>query len=122
MKDNIIYKCRRQALGLNINDLATGCGVSNDVIMAFENGDWISNKDKDMIKTYIRKCFCNMRSMDHYRARILELALELNNPEIPASNDQQLLMSHMMVELGKLQAELVGFRPRTKSEWERIGK
>lgn len=121
MADSLIYKCRREALGLTIDQLAEKCGVTIETIIDFEAGKCTEKEDKDIVKVYLRKAFCDLDSIDHYKARILELAMEISRTK-ENKNDQFNCISHMLVELGKLQAELNGVRPRRANEWKKMGK
>lgn len=99
-----ILKCRRKALGLTKEELAEKSGVNIILIEAFESGKKISNVEKEKINRYLWKSFQEMDSITHYKRRILELALELNEEYILADAIKEI--GHMMVELGKLQMEL----------------
>ena len=121
MKDYLIYKCRRKALGLSEDDLASKCGIDKVLIIDFESGKYIPKEDKDVIKSFIRQAFCDMRSIDHYKSRIMELAMEIYETETNF-DDQINCISHMMIELGKLQGELNGVHPRRAYEWKKMAK
>ena len=56
-----------------------------------------------------------MEPIEHYRKRILELAITLDKEEDKDFVLQEI--SHMMIELGKLQNEIIGHPIKTKEEW-----
>lgn len=99
------YMCRRKALGITKEEMAKRVGTSVEVIENFEQGYWTHRYIIDRIKDVCYYGFKDMDEIDHYRARILELAMEIkidDNPEHAMSE-----IGHMMVELGKLQRELL---------------
>ena len=71
----------------------------------FENGKQVPKVVNQRIKSFLHNQLCLMDSVEHYRKKILELALEIN-----VDDDTQsclLEMGHLMVEIGKLQKELI---------------
>lgn len=114
MKSYEIYSCRRKALRISINDLAKEVGCDRQYIVDFESGKRVPSFIYNNIKTTIRNKFNDLSPVEHYRARILELGIELRD-----ETDKQIALneiSHMMIELGKLQGELLGFTNDIKEE------
>ena len=105
MKVNEVYKCRRQALGWSKEELAKKLEMRVGVIENFENGIRIPYCFEAAIRETIDREFREVPSMIHYKRRILELALQINSE----TEVERLLhdIGHMMVELGKLQMEVM---------------
>lgn len=100
-----VYVYRRIALGWSKEELADKSGIKVRYIDDFEDGFDVDRKIENKIKSVINTGFKNLDSMEHYNARIMELALELKNE---TSNEQKLYrISHLQVELGKLQREIL---------------
>ena len=115
MKSHEIYSCRRKALRLTKEQIAIKANVLVQYVEWFEEGKRIPTWAENNIKVAIRNEFCNLTSIEHYRARILELAIEIRDEtEVTYALNE---ISHMMIELGKLQNELLGMKPKTKEEW-----
>ena len=106
MTINCVYKCRMTALGYTKEQIArlAGCEVSD--IEKFINEEYVDTLIYVRIKKTIDDEYRSMTSLDHYKTRIVELALKLSIEEDKdwALND----ISHMMIELGKMQSELIG--------------
>lgn len=115
MKSYEIYACRRKALRLTRQELADKAGVQVLYVEFFEKGCNIPRYVSDKIKATIRNEFCEMNSIDHYRTRILEMAIEIKDETNTEYAMQRI--SHMMIELGKLQNELMGVKLKTKEDW-----
>ena len=118
MKDYEMYKYRRIALGWSIEKLSINSGVHEQEVRYFEEGKNIGREKIEIIKKTLRDGFCNMSSKDHYKARIMELAIEINKTN--DENELFQMIGHMMVECGKLQMETVRGPVRTKADWEKI--
>ena len=105
MKSFETYKCRRQALGMTREQLAEKANVDVKLIECFEEGLKIDSISYDKIRRVIYYGFKNIDSVEHYKKRILELALELQIED----NTQHALteIGHMIVELGKWQMAMV---------------
>ena len=110
MTKNKVWKCRRQALGYTQQQLADLAGCDIKIVRAYENEEWIDYESCKKIQNVIVDTFKNMDSVEHYKKRILELALKLNleDDKDYAMND----ISHMIIELGKLQGEIIGLFDR----------
>ena len=119
MKSYEIYKIRRESLNWTISQLSALSGVNEREIEWYEEGKNIGNEKAERIKQTLRKGFCDLSSIDHYKARIRELAMEISQTDDPKFIMEYI--GHMMVECGKLQMESVQGGPiRTKADWERI--
>ena len=105
MKSYEIYKCRRQALGLTKEQLAEKANLDVKLIEYYESGKRVSSYVVDQITKTLVYEFKNMDSITHYKRRILELALELNQETISEYALQQI--DHMIVEAGKLQMSII---------------
>lgn len=116
MKSYEIYACRRKALRITRQELADRARVHVQFVNDFEKGLKIPRVEYDRIKTTIREMFNELDSIEHYRTRILELGIELRD-ETDADIALQEI-AHMMIELGKLQNELMGIRIKSKEDWE----
>ena len=106
MTINCVYKCRMTALGYTKEQIArlAGCEVSD--IEKFVREEFVEKEIYCKIKEAVDDEYRSMSSLDHYKTRIVELALKLSIEEDKdwALND----ISHMMIELGKMQSELIG--------------
>jgi len=105
MKVNEVYRCRRQALGWSKEDLAKRLDLKTGVIERYENGDKVPYCFEVAIRQTIDAEFIKIDSITHYKRRALELALQINSE----TEVERLLhdIGHMMVELGKLQMEVM---------------
>ena len=105
MKMYEVYKCRRQALGWIREELAKRLDLKTGVIERYENGDKVPYCFEVAIRQTIDAEFTNVDSITHYKRRALELALQINSE----TEVERLLhdIGHMMVELGKLQMEVM---------------
>ncbi len=105
MKSSEVYVYRRIALDWSKELLAEKAGLKIRFIDDFEAGFDVDKVIEDKIKSTINIGFKNLDSLSHYNARIVELALELKNE----TSDKQKLyrISHLQVELGKLQREIL---------------
>ena len=105
MESYKVYKCRRQALGLTKQALADKANLDVRLVEWYEEGKRIGTDSEEKIRRTIYFEFKNIPSMDHYKRRILELALELNMED----NTKHALteIGHMMVELGKMQMAMI---------------
>lgn len=104
MKSYEIYRCRRQALGFSRDELAKKAGVEPESIELYELGIKVDYLIEDKIRNTLVKEFKELDSISHYKKRILELALEINEESWTKSMYQEI--GHMIVELGKLQMEI----------------
>jgi transcriptional regulator with XRE-family HTH domain len=106
MTKNKVWKCRRQALGYTQQQVANLAGCDLETVRAYENDEWIDYESCKQIQSVIYDAFKDMDSVEHYKKRILEIALKLNMEDDKdyAMND----ISHMIIELGKLQREMIG--------------
>lgn len=108
MTKNILYRNRRIALNWSLEDLSEKCGIHVMEIEWFEEGRKIGFEKESIIKQTLYDGFKNLNSKDHYRARILEIALQINSGDLSDIEELNAL-SHAAIELGKLQGELLGF-------------
>ncbi len=105
MKTCEIMKCRRQALRMTREELAERANLDVKTIEFYEQGKNMASYVETKIKLTLMKLYQDMDSMEHYKKRILELALELNEQD--ETQFALLEIGHMMVELGKLQMEII---------------
>lgn len=105
MKSSEVYVYRRIALDWSKELLADKSGIKVRYIDDFEAGFDVDREIENKIKSTINIGFKKLNSTDHYNARIVELALELKHE----TSDKQKLyrISHLQVELGKLQREIL---------------
>lgn len=105
MENFVTLKCRRQALGYTKEKLAQAAQLTVAEIECFENGipmpKYVEQRINDTLWTGLR----NMDSIKHYRTKILELALEINVDQDTVSCLKEI--SHLMVEVGKLQRDIL---------------
>ena len=108
MTKYVLYRNRREALGWTIQELSEKSNVHILEVMWFEEGKKIGYDKEQKIKEALYHGFYDLPSKDHYKARILELALQINSGDL----DQTELLnaiSHISIEIGKLQGETLGF-------------
>ena len=105
MKSYEVYKCRRQALGLTKEQLAEKANLDVKLIEYYEEGKKVASYVTEQITKALVHEFQNMDSVTHYKRRILELALELNQETVSDYALQEI--GHMMVEAGKLQMAII---------------
>ena len=105
MKTYEIMKCRRQALGFTKDKFAEKTGLDVKLIEFYESGKNVGSYVEERIRTTLYEEFRNMDSMEHYKKRILELALELNKQD--ETKFALLEIGHMITELGKLQMAII---------------
>lgn len=108
MKRHILCKNRRLALEWSTRKLSEQSGIHETEIMWFEEGRNIGTDKANRIKEALYQGFKDLPSLDHYKRRIMELALQINYGEL---NQEELFqaLSHMSIEMGKLQGETLGF-------------
>lgn len=107
MTKNILYKNRRMALKWSLEELAEKSNLNIMEIKWFEEGKKIGTEKENIIKEVLYQGFVNLDSKDHFRARILEIALQINSEDLNTQEELNAL-SHMAIELGKLQGDLIG--------------
>ena len=107
MKSYEVWSSRRKALRLKKVDLAELAECSVEDISNFESGIAVPSRIYENIKNTIWRLQRKQDPIDHYKTRILELAIQIRDEE----NKEHLLdeMAHIMIELGKLQGEIMGF-------------
>lgn len=107
MKSYEVYTSRRKALRLTQLDLAKLAGVNLLDVVNYEKGEIIDDVFMK-IKNTISEQYKTLDYVDHLKTRILEMAILIRDEE----NKDFLLtdISHMMVELGKLQGNIMGFK------------
>ena len=105
MKTYEIMKCRRQALGFTKEKFAERVDLDVRLIEFYESGKKVASYVEERIRTALYEEFKNMDSMEHYKKRILELALELNKQD--DTKFALLEIGHMITELGKLQMAII---------------
>lgn len=99
-------KCRRQALGLTREQLAEKANLNVKEVEFYEEGKKTASYINKNIQSTLWDLSKNLDSITHYKRRILELALLINNNQ----DDVDMMLkdvAHMMVELGKLQMETI---------------
>lgn len=99
------YKCRRIGLNWSRDILAEKAGVDVQCVRWFENGQKIGIDYENKIKSAISQGYKELSEVEHYKARLIELAYEIR-----FENDAQYLMQrigHTITELGKLQMKIV---------------
>lgn len=105
VKSYEVYVFRRIALRWTQQELAEKANIDVKLVCKFEEGTSLDKDLDDKIKLAINKGFKELESIDHYKCRILELAFEI---KYETSDNQRLYrMSHIIVELGKLQKEIL---------------
>lgn len=107
MKSYEVWSARRKALRLKKSELAELVGCSIEDISNFESGTAVPSRIYENIKNTIWRLQREQDPIDHYKTRILELAIQIKDEE----NKDYLLdeISHIMIEIGKLQGEIMGF-------------
>lgn len=105
MKTYEIMKCRRQALGLTKEKFAKEADLDVKLVEFYEDGKKVGSYVEEQIRLTLVRLFQNMDSMEHYKRRILELALEINQQD--ETKFALLEIGHMITELGKLQMEII---------------
>ena len=108
MKSHEVYAIRRAALRLSKETVAERAGLNVAYVTLFEDGKSIGKAYENKIKTVLNNGFKELNSVEHYKARILELAMEIRNDTSDTSSKENLYrLSHLIVESGKLERELL---------------
>lgn len=112
MKSYEVWASRRKALRLKRNELAALAECDVQDIIDFESGMVLPSNVYENIKNTIWDLQRKQDPIDHYKTRILELGIQIKDED----NKEYLMqrISHMMIELGKLQSELMGFDSNVK--------
>lgn len=105
MKSHEVYAIRRNALRWSRETVAERAGLSVGYVVLFEDGKSIGKAYENKIKSVLNEGFKELNSSEHYKARILELAMEIRNDTSCKENLYRL--SHLVVEAGKLERELL---------------
>lgn len=105
MKSHEVYAIRRAALRLSKETVAERAGLNVAYVTLFEDGKSIGKAYENKIKSILNDGFKELNSVEHYKARILELALEIRNDT--SSKENLYRLSHLIVESGKLERELL---------------
>lgn len=105
MKSHEVYAFRRMALRWSKETVAERAGLSVGFITLFEDGHNIGKAYENKIKSVLNDGFKELNSAEHYKTRILELALEIKNDT--SSKENLYRLSHMIVEAGKLEREIL---------------
>ena len=100
-----VMRCRRQALKLTREQFAKMANLDVKLVEFYEEGKNVASYVDERISMTLMKLYQNMDSVTHYKKRILELALELNEQD--ETKFAILEIGHMMTELGKLQMEII---------------
>ena len=116
LKSYQIYACRRVALDLTPEELAEKVGVDKKFVIDMEKGNKIPFAVYERIKTTIRNEFNNLDQLEHYKRRILEIAIEMILEEDNETALQNI--AHIMIEAAKMQNELIGVQPKRKEDWK----
>lgn len=107
MKCYEVYTARRKALKLTQLELSKLADIRLLDVVNFEKGELVDKEVFNKIKDTIYLKFKSLDYVDHVKARIIETALRISDE---TDNDQLLKdISHMMIELGKLQGDIMGF-------------
>lgn len=118
MKSYEVYTYRRIALRWTREILAERAGIQVEYVRFFEEGKRIGSDFEAKIKAAINQGFKDLDEIEHYKARIMEIAYEVRFDD----NVKEILQrtSHLMVETGKLQRRLVDSVTITSDEedWE----
>lgn len=105
MKSYEVYRYRRIALRLSREEIADRADIQVDYVRFFEDGKNIRSDFVDKIKKVIDDAFRELDEIEHYKTRILELAYEIRfDDDVKQTLSRT---SHLMVEIGKLQRNLV---------------
>lgn len=105
MKSHEVYAIRRAALGWSKDVVAERAGLNVAFVTLFEDGHGIGKTYENKIKSTLNNGFKELNSVEHYKARILELAMEIRNDT--SSKENLYRLTHMAVEVGKLERELL---------------
>ena len=105
MKSHEVYAIRRAALGWSKDVVAERAGLNVAFVTLFEDGNSIGKTYENKIKSVLNNGFKELNSVEHYKARILELAMEIRNDT--SSKENLYRLSHLTVEVGKLEREML---------------
>lgn len=106
MKYGNTVRAKRLSLGLSQWELASAVGFTGSTIAKLENGELIP--DKFMVKTineYLRNKVNSMDEVQHCCTRTVQLALQLQAED--NIDDALLEVNHMLIELTRVQRELL---------------
>lgn len=108
MKSHEVYAIRRAALRWSKETVAERAGLNVTYVSLFEDGKYIGKTYENKIKSILNDGFKELNSMEHYKARILELAMEIRNDTSCTNCKENLYrLSHLVVEAGKLEREIL---------------
>ena len=108
MKSHEVYAIRRAALRWSKETAAERAGLNVTYVSLFEDGKYIGKTYENKIKSVLNDGFKELNSIEHYKARILELAMEIRNDTSNSSCKENLYrLSHLIVESGKLEREIL---------------
>ncbi len=105
MRSHEVYIARRIALRWSREILAEKTGINVAYVTLFEDGKSIGKTYENKIKSVLNNGFKELTSAEHYKTRILELAIEIKDDD--NSKENLYRISHMIVELGKLEREIL---------------
>lgn len=105
MKSHEVYAIRRAALRWSRETVAERAGLNVGFVTLFEDGKSIGKAYENKIKSVLNDGFKELNSMEHYKARILELAMEIRTDT--SSKENMYRLSHLVVEAGKLEREIL---------------
>lgn len=105
MKSHEVYAIRRAALRLSKETVAERAGLNVAYVTLFEDGKSIGKAYENKIKSVLNDGFKELNSVEHYKTRILELAMEIRNDT--SSKENLYRLSHLVVEAGKLEREIL---------------
>ena len=105
MQSHEVYAARRIALQWSKEELAEKAGLNVAYVIFFEDGKNIGREFEEKIKSALNKGFKELSCIEHYKARIMELAIEIRDE----TSDKESLyrLSHLIVEAGKLEREIL---------------
>ena len=110
MTSNEVYAARRKALRITRQEVADRANCTVDDVTNFENQIYVSHDTFEAIKNAIWTMSKELDEVDHYRVKILEEAIKIRDEQ---NKDYMLQdIAHLMIELGKLQGFLMGYRKK----------
>lgn len=97
-------RCRRQALNVTQERVAQTAGIDVKYVEYFEDGKNVGCHYEKKISDALYTLSKSLSNLDHYRFRIMELALKLS-----IETDKEIMtkqLAHLIVEAGKFQMDI----------------
>ena len=97
-------RCRRIALKISREKVAQTAGINVKYVEYFEDGKNVGSHYEKKISNALFTLSKSLSNLDHYRFRIMELALKLD-----IETDKEVLtkqLAHLLVEAAKFQMDL----------------